>query len=170
MHLDMNTKGKVRFEKNAIIITHYEIRNARSFPPTPSTHCGMQPWLLIKTVGLPGDGSSEVLLYIRFNTVQELHEYSTPIRRYSHRTLHVYFTKTTGRQFSGQWFGRGGPKEFLPQCPDLTPRDLFSCNLVKEKVCLQNKHLINLRQQIPDTSPAAFLDFLARRILLLSWK
>ena len=43
MHLDMNTTGKVRFEKNAIIITHYEIRNARPFPPTPSTHCGLQP-------------------------------------------------------------------------------------------------------------------------------
>jgi hypothetical protein len=44
----------------------------------------------------------------------------------------------------------------------------FRATWSKKKCVFQNEHLMNLRQQIPDTSPAAFLDFLARRILLLS--
>ena len=57
---------------------------------------------------------------------------------FQHDGATPHFAKITrdwlNTKFPGRWIGRGGPVEWPPRSPDLTPMDFFFWNCVKSKV------------------------------------
>jgi hypothetical protein len=54
------------------------------------------------------------------------------------RTVRTYLDQT----FPGRWIGRGGPLQWPPQSPGLTPCDFWLWGMVKERV--YNRKMINI--------------------------
>lgn len=149
------TPNKQNVREYAITNPHFTVETHFQHNPGTNVWCGFVGTTLLGPFFIDGTLNGERYLQLLNDQIQSAIEEEVALAYrqsvwYQHDGAPPHFFLQArdwlNLQYGGRWIGRGGPVEWPPRSPDLTPPDFFLWGYIKDQLSAAQQHPENIQQ------------------------